>query len=144
MKSLLLKFSVIAVLFSGIACNSTHGKEIKTGTTLSDQVKVEIYYFHYTRRCATCLAVENVTKEALDEMYASQLKKEEIIFKTINLDESASEDLAEKLNVSGQTLLIVAGDKQENITTDAFLNAKSNPEKLKELIKSTIDPLLAK
>ncbi|PLX13819.1 MAG: hypothetical protein C0597_11090 [Marinilabiliales bacterium] len=144
MKSLVLKFSIIAILFSGIVCNSTHGKERKTTNKFLNQVKVEIYYFHYTRRCVTCMAVENVTKEALEEIYTSQLKNEDIVFKTINLDEADSEEIAEKLNVSGQTLLIVAGDKKENITTDAFLNARSHPDKLKDILKSKIDPLLEK
>ena len=99
MKLLVLKFSIIAILFSGIVCNSTHGKERKTTNKFLNQVKVEIYYFHYTRRCVTCMAVENVTKEALEEIYTSQLKNEDIVFKTINLDEADSEEIAEKLNV---------------------------------------------
>ena len=106
--------------------------------------KVEVYYFHNTRRCVTCTAVENVTVAALEKYYSDELKNESVTFKSIDLEESDSEEIAEKLKISGQTLLVVSGDKKENLTTDAFMNARNNPEKFKELIKSTIDPLLSK
>ena len=144
MKNLLLNLSVLAVLITSLSCNSVNGKEEKPETISASDEKVEIYYFHYTRRCVTCTTVENETIAALDEFYSEEMKSGDIVFKTINLDESGSEEIAEKLEISGQTLLIVAGDKKENLTTDAFLNAKSNPEKLKEIIKSTIDSFLGK
>jgi len=49
---------------------------------------------------------------------------------------------AEELGVSGQTLLIVSGDIKINITNEAFMYARSKPEKLKQVIKEKIDPLL--
>jgi hypothetical protein len=142
MKSFLLKIIISVIVLSGAACNSIYGKETKTTPEVSENIKIEVFYFHYTRRCATCIAVEDETKKILKELYADQLESKSIIFKTINLDESESEEITEGFEISGQTLLIVAGDKKENITTDAFMNARTNPEKLKEIIKSTVDPLL--
>ena len=46
------------------------------------------------------------------------------------------------MDVSGQTLLIVSGDTKINITNEGFMNAHSNPEKLKQIIKEKIDLLL--
>ena len=37
-------------------------------------VPVEVYYFHATKRCVTCEAVEAVTKEALKEYYGDKIK----------------------------------------------------------------------
>ena len=142
MKNLFVKLSAILFLLVGISCNTVNGKVENKEAQLTNVEKIEVYYFHYSRRCATCMAVENETKAALESLYADDMKSEVIVFKAVNLDEPESEAIAQKLEISGQTLLIVAGDKKENLTTDAFMNAKSNPDKLKEIIKSTIDPLL--
>ena len=50
--------------------------------------------------------------------------------------------MAGELGVSGQTLLIVSGETRINITNEGFMNARSNPEKLKQIMKEKIDPLL--
>lgn len=144
MKTVLLNLTLIVLLISLVSCNSINGNEEKKEAITSKTENIEVYYFHYTRRCATCTAVENVTKETIEELYVTQVEAGRVVFKTINLDEPESEEIAAKLEVSSQTLLIVAGDKKENMTTDAFMNAKSNPEKLREIIKSTIDPFIEK
>jgi len=144
MKNLLLNLSVLVVLVTSLSCNSVNGKEEKAETISATDEKVKVYYFHYSRRCVTCTTVEKETIAALDEFYNEEMKSGDVVFKAINLDESGSEEIAEKLEISGQTLLIVAGNKKENLTTDAFMNAKSNPEKLREIIKSTIDLFLGK
>jgi hypothetical protein len=50
--------------------------------------------------------------------------------------------LIEKYKVGGQTLLIIKGDKVVNITNDAFMNARTNPDKLKAKIKLTVDSMI--
>ncbi len=97
--------------------------------------EVTAYYFHATRRCATCEAVEKVTKEALQEYYGDK-----ITFQSINRENET--ELTQKFNVSGQSLLIVKGTTVVNLTNDAFLNARTNPDKLKSKIKATIDELI--
>lgn len=129
---------IIPVLFS---CNvKAEKQDAVTGAT---SVAIEVYYFHFTRRCATCNAVEEKTVEFLKELYAEQMENKSICFKPINLDEEDSEEIAEKLGVSGQALLFVKGDKMVNLTTNGFMNARSNPDKFKEKIKETVDGLLS-
>ena len=118
-----------------IACNSTKAKSICAEDQKTDQVKV--YYFHATRRCATCQAVEAVSKEAINEYYGDKIS-----FESINREEEKENALIKKHQISGQTLLIIKGDKVVNLTNDAFLNALSNPDKLKSKIKSTIDSMM--
>ncbi len=103
--------------------------------------KVEVYYFHYTRRCVTCNAVEEVSKKTISESYASQFKKREITFKSVNLDEKSSEAIAKKCKAEGQALLIISNGKRIDLTDKAFMYAKSNPEKLKAEIKKAINSL---
>ena len=106
-----------------------------------DNEIIEVYYFHNTRRCATCQAVESVTKSTLEESYPEQMKKGTITFQSLNLEDDVNEPLARELHVSGQTLLFVKNDKKKDLTNDAFLYARTNPEKFQEKIIKTVDSL---
>jgi len=103
--------------------------------------KIEVYYFHNTHRCATCQAVESVTRKTLEDTYQQQMKSGEITFQSLNIEEDVNEPLARKLHVSGQTLLFVKGGKKKDLTNDAFMYARSNPDKLKTKIVNTIEKL---
>ena len=109
-------------------------------TVCSDQKSesgVKAYYFHASRRCATCEAVETVTKETLKDNYAGK-----VVFISINREKEKDNPLLKKYKVSGQTLLVVKGDKVVNLTNDAFLYARTSPSIFKKKLKSTIDPLM--
>lgn len=138
MKALFLNLSILALLITSISCNSVNGKEEKKEPEVIQNEKVEAFYFHATRRCATCEAVEKVTKDYIEENYTDKVS-----FVSVNREEEENAELVEKYEITGQTLLVVYGDKVVNLTTDAFMNARTNPDKLKEIIKSTIDPFLA-
>ncbi len=114
------------------ACKRTHHE-----ATAQQSAGVNAYYFHATRRCATCQAVESVTKGALEEYYGDKVP-----FHSVNREKERNNPMIEKYKISGQTLLIIKGDKVINLTTDAFMNARKNPKKYKAKLKSTIDPLI--
>lgn len=128
----------VAVLGSAIACNNNEPASApKENQTVSD---VEVYYFHYTRRCATCNAIEKVAQEVLNEFYAAEVKEGKLSFHSLNLEEEGAET-AEKLNVDAQSLLIRSGETNIDLTDKAFLYARSSPEELKEAIKSELNKL---
>ena len=121
-------FAVVLLLLAGVSNTEAQTKEKVSG--------VEVYYFHATNRCATCEAVEAVTKEALKQYYGDQLT-----LKSINREEDKDNPLLKKHQISGQTLLILKGDKAVDLTTVAFMNARTKPEKLKAKIKETIEKM---
>ncbi|MBN1132016.1 MAG: hypothetical protein JXR52_08025 [Bacteroidales bacterium] len=129
-------WAIIMALFLNCSCSgqSDSGSE---NETVSQENGIEVYYFHYTRRCVTCQAVEKVSGEAVKELFGDSIP-----FKGYNLDEPGGKEKAKELGISGQALLIVSGDKKINITNEGFMYARSNPEKLKQLISDHITPLL--
>ena len=136
MKSLNVILSLIVLLVLSVSCNAQ--PESKAGRSeIAMAETVEVFYFHNTRRCATCQAIETESKEILKELYS-----DEVAFSAYNLEEKDGKEMAGELGVSGQTLLIVSGDTRINITNEGFLNARSDPGKLKQIIKEKIDPLL--
>ncbi len=133
----------ILILIPFVACTSQPtGKEVKVSGSNSD--KIEAYYFHFTARCVTCKTIEANAKENLETLYPNLVKQGLITFQSLNLEEASSKPLAEKLGVSGQTLLLVKGDQKINLTNEGFLYAVAKPEKFKEIINEKVDGLLIK
>ena len=132
---------LLGMLTARAQCCGNHAAESKqsktTAVKTNDASAVKAYYFHATRRCATCNAVEDVTKQTLKEYYGDK-----IAFSSINREEEKGNPLIAKYKISGQTLIIVKGDKVVNLTNEAFMNARTKPENLKAKIKSTVDGLM--
>ena len=137
LKSLLLIMFVAGSLF---ACNAQTAENQKSGNALSQDVQV--YYFHNTARCVTCQAVENETKIALEMFYADNMRTGIMRFTSLNIQEEEGKTMAQKLHVSGQTLLIVKGETMVNLTNEGFMNARTNPSKFHEILKTQVDKLL--
>jgi hypothetical protein len=140
MKILKPSLVFILVTLSLFACN-TQAKETQE-TTLELSQDVQVYYFNNTKRCATCNAVEDETRVALEMFYGEKMKAGDIDFTSLNLEEDEGQKMAEALQVSGQTLLIVKGATHINLTNEGFMNARTNPTKFHEIFKSQIDKLL--
>ncbi|MBP6977388.1 MAG: hypothetical protein KBB71_03640 [Lentimicrobiaceae bacterium] len=141
MKQIRLLTLIIVLSSMFLSCQSQGPKE-NDQVQITQNETINVYYFHFTRRCATCQAVEEQAELALKTLYPELVKSGRILFTSVNLEESSSEGLAKKLEVSMQTLLIVGGDKKIDLTEDGFMYARSNPEKLREKIKNAIDPLI--
>ncbi len=95
---------------------------------------VRVYYFYSNRRCATCEAVEQVTRATINENF-----KGSVIFEAINRDSNNQNPLIEKYKITGQTLLIVNNNNITDMTSSAFLKAKTNPDKFKTELISAIN-----
>ena len=145
MKILLPSLPIIFVALSLFACNAQTtdnqtSENQASASVISDDIQV--YYFHNTKRCATCNAVEDETKMALELFYEERMKDGSIEFTSLNLEEENGESMAQALQVSGQTLLIVKGETQVNLTNEGFMNARTNPTKFHETLRTQIDKLL--
>lgn len=134
MKKIVFLSCALILLMTYISLNAQTAK--KEGQSSSSS-KVEAYYFHNTVRCVTCKSVEAEAKADLENLYGQQVS-----FKAFNLEEDATKAIAEKLQVSGQTLLIVKGDQKINLTNEGFMYARTNPAKFKSIIKKKVDKLL--
>jgi len=117
-------------------CSKAKAAKCQSDVKVAD-TEIKMYYFHATRRCATCESVEKVSKETLAKNY-----KDQVSFKSFNREEDANKKLVEKYGVSGQTLLLIKGDQVKDLTTKAFLYAKNDPEKLEAEIKNQVDALM--
>jgi len=144
MKNTFLLLISFVLVFSLTNCNSGKTTNQSSNDSVENSIKegnIEVYYFHNERRCATCMAVEEVTESALNELYPEKVKNKEITFQSINIEEDANKDIAEKYQIAGQTLLFISSDNKIDLTNDAFMYAKDTPEKLKEKIKKAVEEI---
>ncbi|MBB4038253.1 PBP1b-binding outer membrane lipoprotein LpoB [Dysgonomonas hofstadii] len=131
---------LLAVFF--IACgNKTENKQAENPiqeqtVTTADASVVNVYYFHGKQRCRTCIAIENVTKNAIAENYKDNPK---IKYTEINIDEAVNKDLVEKYEIAFSSLLIAKGENSTDLTEQAFANAVNSPDVLTNLIKEEVN-----
>ena len=137
-----IKFlSVFAIIIVLSACNGQPKKD--TNTSLDQSIsKIEVLDFHSTHRCMTCNAIEKNTKYTLDTYFSKELKADKITFQVINVDEKENENIAEKFEASGTSLILNVIKKgketQINLTDFAFMNGNDQKVFSKEL-KEKID-----
>lgn len=139
MKKLILVSALLLLVVSFFTASAIK-TEKKAGTTVA--AKVEVYYFHFTRRCVTCQAVETESQKAIAALYPKEVKMGKVKFTGVNLDDKGSKTLADKCKAEGQALLVISGNKRVDLTEQGFMYAKNSPEKLKQELKTVIDPLI--
>lgn len=111
-------------------------KLIEKKATELETAKVEVYYFHGTRRCETCKAVGKVSSELIENEYSDN---KDVCFIEVNYDEEGNEALVEKFEVTSSSLYVYNHEKIINLTTYAFQYAKTNPDKLRSRLKTLIN-----
>jgi hypothetical protein len=88
-----------------------------TGTSLwaVNQAKYIAYYFHATQRCVTCRKIESLSREAVLNSFAHEIKNGTLIFKTVNIDEPQNRHFVQDFKLYTKSLVIakVSGDKTE-------------------------------
>ena len=131
---------ILLIALSAAACKTTVSQDQASNEASTEEIQV--YYFHFTKRCATCNAVENETRLAIEMIYAEEVQEGNIAFTSLNLEEEDGRKLGEQLQVSGQALLLVKGNQVVNLTNEAFLNARTRPDQFHEILIGHIDKLL--
>ena len=66
-----------------------------------------VYYFHGNTRCPTCQAIEAQAHETVQADFAEQLESGEMVWKTLNYEESAARELATKFEIQMPVVVLV-------------------------------------
>lgn len=108
--------------------------------------KVEVYLFHSTKRCATCIAIGRLSGETVNEFFQPELRDGKIEFKEINIDLPENKALAEKFGATGSALYInTIINKQDNIEQDVNVwRLTSDENTFKDYLKSKLNAQLGK
>ena len=86
----------------GIASMSGSATE---GEAVDDGLMV--YYFHGNMRCPTCRSIESQSHETVQSDFVSELESGEVVWKTLNYEKPAGEELRKKFEIV-QPVVVVA------------------------------------
>ena len=136
--------SIITFLFVALVFTAFNyaTPENDINLVVTDSETINILYFHHTKRCATCTSIEKVTEETIKQYYPKQVESGKISTQSIDMDDDAGALIAKHNKVSSQSLIILKGSKRIDLTNDAFMYARSKPNKLKAKIKEAVDSLM--
>ncbi|MFP4097007.1 MAG: nitrophenyl compound nitroreductase subunit ArsF family protein [Cyclobacteriaceae bacterium] len=144
MKNLLL---LPALLFTLVftACDGQAQKDAQAEP--SEGRLVEVIDFHSTHRCMTCNAIEEKTRQTLEQQFKDELEAGTLVFKTVNVDEEANYELAREFEASGTALFVQAifadGSKQKtNLTQTAFMKARATDGQFEQELSSVVSEAL--
>ncbi|HUX94114.1 MAG TPA: nitrophenyl compound nitroreductase subunit ArsF family protein [Bacteroidales bacterium] len=140
----LIRLFIVFILITPFLGCGAQSTENVTKTSDNNSDKIEAYYFHFTARCTTCRTIEAEAKKNLETLYPDKFRQGLITFQSLNLEEESVKPVAKKLGISGQTLLLVKGDRKINLTNEGFMYAVVKPEKFKEIINEKVDGLMVR
>jgi len=75
---------------------------------IAPQANVDIvYYFMTTQRCSNCMKIEAYTREAVEKGFADALKKETMIWRMVNVEESANNHFIKDYQLYTKSVVLV-------------------------------------
>ncbi|MCX5685442.1 MAG: nitrophenyl compound nitroreductase subunit ArsF family protein [Planctomycetota bacterium] len=105
--------------------------------------RVSVIYMHRTFRCISCLVMEKMARETVQQDFKAALADGTIQWQTQNFWQN--EDIARRYGVESPTVVVVAyADGKEKLyqRLDQLWGLKSQPEKFKDAVKKAIEELL--
>lgn len=130
------------LILTVLACENQQQARSQDKPEMQKKDGVEVIYFHSKQRCITCINIETLTKETLDENFSEELKNGQVIFRIIDISEKQGRKIADAYEVTWSSLFINkwkdGKETRNNITEFAFLNAVSNPKAFKEGVKKQL------
>ena len=107
--------------------------------------KVEVFMFHSTQRCPTCIKIGQLAKATIEERFSEQLKSGKINFREINIDLPENKILTEKFQAGGSALFINAiTNGKDNIKEDikVWQLSGGTPDKFKDYLSDKLNTIL--
>jgi len=108
--------------------------------------KVEVFLFHRTQRCVTCITIGKLSGKTVEENFGQEVLAGKVVFREVNIDEPQNKALAEKFQAGGSSLFINAiREGSDNIQEDMEVwRLTNNPQAFKNYLAGKINGLLGK
>jgi hypothetical protein len=140
---------ILAIVSSGssktsnVVENNQNNQNLQQSFPVAE--KVEVFYFHATQRCPTCIRIGQLAKATVEERFSERLKSGKIEFREINVDLPEDKVLAEKFKASGSALFInsiISG--QDNIKEDirVWQLVGGTDNKFKDYLENKLNSLM--
>jgi len=110
----------------------------------SGSEKIEVFVFHTTKRCISCINIGKYTKTVIEEKFQEEFKSEKITFREVNIDLPENFKMAQEYKVSGSAFFInTIKDGQNKHEEDATVwRLVTNETSLKNYFEAKLKTLL--
>jgi hypothetical protein len=81
--------------------------DVSSTAAVDNEDAVIAYYFHYTRRCATCNKIEELSNRVMTEQFSDELRDGRLIWKVLNVEEPEYKHFEEDYSLISQSLVLV-------------------------------------
>jgi len=102
---------------------------------------VQVYLFHSTLRCSTCIAIGSLAGETVNEFFQPELQAGKIEFREINIDLPENKELAAKFQASGSALYVnaIVGGRDNIVQDTAVWRLTQDEVKFKSYLRGEIN-----
>jgi thioredoxin-related protein len=145
MKTRIFFILIVAIIFAACIQNSdkTNKAQVKSELIQDSNLKLQIYYFHTTRRCPTCNSIEDNIKQVLESDFKNEIERGIINFKSLNVEDAENKGLAEKYQATGAALHLIdmqeGVERNNDLTNYAFSHSRRQPEVFIQGMRDTIN-----
>lgn len=143
-KKIIIGIGVIALILIAIFVVKPKNN-LTNGLNTTGATKIQVFLFHATQRCPTCIRIGKLAQATVEERFAEEIKSGKIEFREINIDLPENKALAEKFQATGSALYINSiKNEQDNIEEDAMVwqLAGSDAIKFKDYLENKLNNIL--
>jgi hypothetical protein len=120
-KFLIIILVVLGLGFVAGGLGKPNAEEMIVTSLPKGAEKIEVFVFHATSRCISCINIGEYTKAVIEEKFSKELNSGKITFREVNIDLPENFKMAKDYGVSGSALYINAvkngKDSHEEDTT---------------------------
>ncbi|MFH1387686.1 MAG: nitrophenyl compound nitroreductase subunit ArsF family protein [Patescibacteria group bacterium] len=143
----ILVFIFLIVVISGCASNSTikNNSESKSQEGIMNIEKLEVYHFHATKQCYSCITVGAYAEETVNTYFKEELESGKIVFGHINGELLENKELVAKYGSTGSSLWIGTYTKDGTFSAEQNTNVWykiNNKEDYMNYLKEVIEKKL--
>lgn len=108
-------FFLVACLVLASGCTSSSGTgqpaTVNASRPASTVEKVEVYHFHATRQCYSCITLGAYAEETVNTYFGPEVASGKVVFAHVNIDLPENRDIVDRYGPTGSSLFIGVYDK---------------------------------
>jgi len=106
---------------------------------------VQAYYFHATRRCATCMKLEQYSRGAIEANFKEQLNNKTLRFAEVNFDEPENRHFLQDYNLIYRSVVLVRYKEGKQVrykNLEKIWQLVGSEKDFSEYVKTEVDAML--
>jgi len=114
-------------------------------TGIASEDKVIAYYFHGSFRCATCTAMEDYSRQAIETNFKDELDSGKLEFRAVNVEESDNKHYVNDYQLYTKSLILSFmkdGKEEKSKNLDKIWQLARNKQKFIDYVASEIKSFL--